>query len=60
MRPKYLTCVVCQIYWPLILKFSCFVMFLLDLGLNNKIYFIIVLKALLVFKDILFALSHKA
>ena len=40
------------IYWPLILKFRCFVMFLLDLGLNSKIL------VLIVFKDILFALSH--
>ena len=36
----------------LILKFRCFVMFLLDLGLNSKI------SVLLVFKDILLALSH--
>ena len=41
-----------EIYWPLILKFSCFVLFLLDLGLNSKI------SVLRVFKDILFALSH--
>ena len=47
-----MTCVVRGIYWSLILKFGRFVMFLLDLGLNSKI------SVLLVFKDILFALSH--
>ena len=49
---RYLSCVFRGIYWPLILKFRCFVMFLLDLGLNRKV------SILLVFKDILFALSH--
>ena len=48
----YLTCVVREIYVPLILKFGCFVMFLSDLVLNNK------MSVLLVLKDILFALSH--
>ena len=52
VRPRYLTCFICKIYWPLILKFRCFVMFLLDLGLNSKIL------VLLIFRDILFALSH--
>ena len=53
MRPKYLTCVVCEIYWPLILKIRCFVMFLLDLGLNSKILVLLLFKYI-----ILFALSH--
>ena len=52
VRPWYLTCVFRGIYWPRILKFRCFVMFLLDFGLNSKI------SVLLVFKDILLALSH--
>ena len=52
VRPRYLTFVFRGIYWPLILKFRCFVMFLLDLGLKSKI------SVLLVFKDIVFALSH--
>ena len=52
LKPRYLTCAFRGIYWPLILKFRCFVMLLLDLGLNSKI------SVLLVFKDILFALSH--
>ena len=52
VRPRYLTCIFCGIHWPLILKFRCFVMFLLDLALNSKIL------VLLVDKDILFALSH--
>ena len=47
-----MTCVFSGIYWPLILKFRCFVMFLVDVGLNSKIL------VLLVFKDILFTLSH--
>ena len=51
MRPRYLACVVRGIYWPLILKSRCLAMFLLDLGLNK-------ILVLLVFKDILFALSH--
>ena len=51
VRPRYLTCVFRGIYWPLILKFWCFIMFLLDVGLNSKI------SVLLVFKDILFALN---
>ena len=37
VRRRYLTCVVREIYWPLILKFSCFIIFLLDLSLNIKI-----------------------
>ena len=37
-RPRYLTCVVREIYWPLILKFRCFIIFLLDLSLNIKIH----------------------
>ena len=37
VRPRYFTCVVREIYWPLILKFSCFIIFLLDLSLNVKI-----------------------
>ena len=37
VRPRYLTYIACRIYWPLILKFRCFAMFLLDLGLNSKI-----------------------
>ena len=36
VRPRYLTCVVHEIYWPLILKFRCFIIFLLDLSLNIK------------------------
>ena len=52
VKPRYLTYVAHEIYWPLILKFRCFLMFLLDLGLNSKI------SVLLVFNDILFALSH--
>ena len=50
--PRYFTCVFRGIYWPLILKFKCFVMFLLDLGLNSETL------VLLVFKDILFPLSY--
>ena len=55
LSPRYLTCVIHGIYWPLTLKLSCFVvfvMFLSDLSLNSKIL------NLLVFTDILFALSH--
>ena len=52
VRPRYLICVFCGIYCLLILKFRCFVIFLLDLGLNSQIL------VLLVFKYILFALSH--
>ena len=52
VNPRYLTCVVREIYVPLILKFGYFVMFLSDLALNNK------MSVLLVLKDILFALSH--
>ena len=52
VRPNYLTCVVCGIYWPMILKFRCFVLSLLYLGMNSKI------SVLLVFIYILFALSH--
>ena len=52
VRPNYLTCVVCGIYWAMILKFSCFVLSLLYLGMNSKI------SVLLVFIYILFALSH--
>ena len=52
LRPNYMTCIFRGINFPLILKFRCFVMFLLDLGLNSKI------SVLLIFKDILFAISH--
>ena len=37
VRPRYLTCAVREIYWPLILKFRCFIIFLLDLSVNIKI-----------------------
>ena len=37
VRPRYLTCVVREIYWPLFLKFGCFITFLLGLSLNIKI-----------------------
>ena len=37
---RYLSCVSRGIYWPLILKFRCFVMFLLDLGLNSNFYLV--------------------
>ena len=53
VKSMYLTCVVRGIYWPLILKFRCFFLFLLDLGLNCKFRF-----DLFVFKDILFNLTH--
>ena len=52
VRPNYLSCVVCRIYWPMILKFRCVVLSLLYLGMNSKI------SVLLVFIYILFALSH--
>ena len=52
VKPRYLTYVFFGIYWPLILKFRYFVMFLFDLCLSSKIL------VLLVFKDTLFALSH--
>ena len=53
MRLRYLTCIFHGIYWPLIQKFRCVVKFLLDLDLNNS-----KTSVLLVFKDILFALSQ--
>ena len=37
VTPRYLTCVVHEIYWLLILKFRCFIIFLKDLILNIKI-----------------------
>ena len=37
VRRRYLPCVVREIYWPLILKFRCFIIFLLDLSVNIKI-----------------------
>ena len=37
-KSKCLTCVFHEIYWPPILKFRCFIIFLLDLSLNIKIH----------------------
>ena len=47
-----MACVVHGIYWPLIVKVRCFIMFLLDLDLNSKIL------VSLVFEYILFALNR--
>ena len=37
VTPRYLTCYVREIYWSLILKVRCFIIFLLDSSLNIKI-----------------------
>ena len=37
VRPRYLNCVVREIYWPLFLKFRFFITFLLGLSLNIEI-----------------------
>ena len=36
VTPRYLTCVVHEIYWSLILKFRCFIIFFLHLSPNIK------------------------
>lgn len=52
VKPRYINYFAHEIHWPLTLKFRCFVIFVLDLGLDSKT------TVLLIFIDILLALSR--
>ena len=52
VKPRYINYFAHEIHWPLTLKFRCFVIFVLDLGLDSKT------TVLLIFIDILLPLSR--
>ena len=51
VKPRYISYFAYEMHWPLTLKFRCFVIFVLDLGLDSKT------TVLLIFIYILLALS---